>query len=65
MSEIPTADWTWMEATANRFEQDWMKGNVPLLEETVRTFFHRICVSYDAEHFVLSAIDVQLSDAVP
>ena len=33
MSEIPTADWTWIDAAANRFEQEWKKGNLPRIED--------------------------------
>ena len=25
MSEIPTADWTWINAAADRFERAWME----------------------------------------
>jgi len=32
MSEIPTADWTWVNAAAIRFEQEWKKGTRPRIE---------------------------------
>ena len=32
MSEIPTADWTWIDAAAIRFEQEWKKGTRPRIE---------------------------------
>ena len=32
MSEIPTVDWTWIDAAALRFEQEWKKGNRPRIE---------------------------------
>jgi eukaryotic-like serine/threonine-protein kinase len=33
MSEIPAADWTWIDAAANRFEQEWKRGNLPRIED--------------------------------
>ncbi len=33
MNEIPTADWTWIAAAANRFEQEWKKGSLPRIED--------------------------------
>jgi WD40 repeat protein/tRNA A-37 threonylcarbamoyl transferase component Bud32/Tfp pilus assembly protein PilF len=33
MSEIPTADWTWVNAAAERFEQAWKDGKRPRLED--------------------------------
>jgi hypothetical protein len=32
MSEIPSADWSWIHATAERFEQAWTTGPRPLIE---------------------------------
>jgi hypothetical protein len=29
MSEIPTADWTWINAAADRFERAWKAGTRP------------------------------------
>ena len=33
MSEIPTSDWTWINAAADRFERDWKKGPRPRIED--------------------------------
>jgi hypothetical protein len=33
MSEIPSSDWTWIDVAANRFEQEWKKGNLPRIED--------------------------------
>ena len=33
MSEIPTADWTWINAAADRFERDWKQGPRPRIED--------------------------------
>ena len=33
MREIPTADWTWIDLAANRFEQEWKHGNLPRIED--------------------------------
>jgi hypothetical protein len=32
MNEIPTADWTWIDAAAIRFEREWKKGTRPRIE---------------------------------
>ncbi len=32
MREIPSSDWTWIDAAAMRFEQDWNQGPRPLIE---------------------------------
>ena len=32
MNEIPTADWTWIDSAASRFEQEWKKGTSPRIE---------------------------------
>jgi len=32
MNEIPKADWTWIDAAAIRFEQEWKKGTRPRIE---------------------------------
>jgi len=32
MSEIPNAEWTWIDAAAIRFEQEWKKGTRPRIE---------------------------------
>jgi hypothetical protein len=33
MNEIPTADWTWIDSAAIRFEQQWKKGTSPRIED--------------------------------
>ena len=33
MSEIPTADWTWINAAADRFEHAWKTGQRPRIED--------------------------------
>jgi len=33
MSEIANADWTWIDAAAIRFEQEWKKGTRPRIEQ--------------------------------
>jgi serine/threonine-protein kinase len=33
MSEIPTADWTWINDAADRFEQEWNDGLSPRIED--------------------------------
>ena len=33
MNEIPTADWTWIDSAAIRFEQQWKKGTIPRIED--------------------------------
>jgi hypothetical protein len=33
MSEIPTADWTWINAAAVRFERAWKAGERPRIED--------------------------------
>ena len=33
MSEIPTADWTWINTAADRFERAWKAGQRPRIEE--------------------------------
>jgi WD40 repeat protein/tRNA A-37 threonylcarbamoyl transferase component Bud32 len=33
MSEIPTADWTWINAAAERFERAWKQGLRPRIED--------------------------------
>ncbi len=33
MNEIPTADWTWIDAAAVRFEQQWKQGTRPRIED--------------------------------
>jgi len=33
MAEIPTADWTWINATAEQFERAWNAGTRPQIEE--------------------------------
>ncbi len=33
MAEIPTADWTWIDAAAVRFEQEWKAGTRPRIED--------------------------------
>jgi WD40 repeat protein/tRNA A-37 threonylcarbamoyl transferase component Bud32 len=33
MSEIPTADWTWINAAADRFERAWKAGERPRIED--------------------------------
>ena len=32
MAEIPTSDWTWINAAADRFERDWKQGQRPMIE---------------------------------
>ena len=32
MAEIPTSDWTWIDAAAVRFEQEWKAGASPRIE---------------------------------
>jgi serine/threonine-protein kinase len=36
MPEIPTADWSWINAAADRFEQAWMRGQQPQIEDYIR-----------------------------
>ncbi|MGO8899813.1 MAG: hypothetical protein ACLQU5_15905 [Isosphaeraceae bacterium] len=33
MNEIPTADWTWINAAADRFEWAWKDGTRPKIED--------------------------------
>ncbi len=33
MAEIPTADWTWIDAAAVRFEREWKAGSRPRIED--------------------------------
>jgi len=33
MSQISTADWTWVNAAADRFERDWKAGARPKIED--------------------------------
>ena len=33
MSEIPTADWTWINDAADRFERAWKEGPRPKIED--------------------------------
>ena len=33
MTEIPTADWTWINAAADRFERAWKAGERPKIED--------------------------------
>jgi len=33
MNEIPTADWTWINAAAERFERAWKQGRRPRIED--------------------------------
>ena len=33
MSEIPTSDWTWINAAADRFERAWKQGTRPRIED--------------------------------
>ena len=33
MSEIPTSDWTWINAAADRFERAWKQGPRPRIED--------------------------------
>ena len=33
MSEIPTSDWTWINAAADRFERAWHQGTRPRIED--------------------------------
>ena len=33
MSEIPTSDWTWINAAADRFEREWNQGTRPRIED--------------------------------
>ncbi len=33
MSEIPTSDWTWINAAADRFERAWNQGTRPRIED--------------------------------
>jgi hypothetical protein len=33
MSEIPTNDWTWINAAADRFERAWKQGPRPRIED--------------------------------
>src|SRR5271168_200463 len=33
MSEIPTSDWTWINAAADRFERAWKEGQRPRIED--------------------------------
>jgi WD40 repeat protein/tetratricopeptide (TPR) repeat protein len=33
MSEIPTTDWTWINAAADRFERAWKAGSLPRIED--------------------------------
>ena len=33
MNEIPTADWTWINAAADRFERAWKDGPRPRIED--------------------------------
>ncbi len=33
MAEIPTADWTWIDAAAVRFEREWKAGTRPRIED--------------------------------
>ncbi len=33
MSGIPTADWTWINAAADRFERAWKDGQQPRIED--------------------------------
>ncbi len=35
MNEIPTADWTWINAAAERFERAWKQGTRPRIEDYV------------------------------
>jgi len=37
MSEIPSADWSWIHAIAERFEQAWKKGPRPRIEDFLAT----------------------------
>ena len=37
MSEIPSADWSWVHATAERFERAWKKGPRPRIEDFLAT----------------------------
>jgi serine/threonine protein kinase len=37
MSEIPSADWSWIHATAERFERAWKKGPRPRIEDFLAT----------------------------
>ena len=33
MNEIPTSDWTWINAAADRFERAWKQGPRPRIED--------------------------------
>ena len=33
VAEIPTGDWTWINAAAERFERAWKKGPRPRIED--------------------------------
>ena len=35
MTEIPTADWTWINAAADRFERAWKAGERPRIEDSL------------------------------
>jgi hypothetical protein len=33
MSEVPTGDWSWIDAAAQRFERAWKQGPRPRIED--------------------------------